>query len=75
MFAGRIQRDREEKKLSPVRLVKKRGKSTFENYVPSDKTDLLEMYEKNNIFNINRKKYNPIVEDARSKDYLRKPLY
>lgn len=53
---------REKKTLQPLATTKRRGKSVFESYTPDDKTDLLVRYEKNNIFNINRKKYNVIAK-------------
>lgn len=56
-------------------MTKRRGKSTFEHYHADDKTDLLVRYEKNNIFNINRKKYNSIAKEAQSKEKIRRPLY
>mgnify|MGYP001251363264 CR=1 FL=1 len=56
-------------------MTKRRGKSTFETYKPDDKTDLLVRYEKNNIYNINRKKFNSLAKEATTKQQLRKPLY
>lgn len=66
IFAEHNKTNREEDHLSP-QVIKRRGKSTFESYVPQDKTDLLIRYERNNIFNINRKKYNSIAKEAHSK--------
>lgn len=59
----------------PDMIKRRRGKSAFESYAPDDKTELLVRYEKNNIFNINRKKYNSIAKEATTKQQIRKPLY
>lgn len=56
-------------------LSKRRGKSTFESYTPDDKTDLLVRYEKNNLYNVNRQKFNSLAKEAVTKQQLRKPLY
>jgi len=39
----------------------------YQPYVPQDKTDLLMRYEKNNIYRINRKKYDVIGKEVKSK--------
>lgn len=44
-------------------------------YVAQDKTKLLALYEKNNIYKINQKKYDVISKEARSIDKIKKPLY
>ena len=75
VFEGFELSEKEESELSPVKTSKRRGNSTFEHYVPDDKTDLLVRYEKNNIFNINRKKYTSIAKEVHSKDKIRRPLY
>ena len=55
-------------------LTKRRGKSAFESYTPDDKTNLLIRYEKNNIYQINRKKFNSIAKEAHTKQTVRKPV-
>ena len=70
-----VSSDREKRTLHPPALAKRRGKSTFESYAPDDKTELLVRYEKNNIFNINRKKYNSLAKEASSQQQVRRPLY
>ena len=55
--------DFKEEEIVPLpRVIKRRGKSTVETFVPDDKTDLLVRYQKNNIYQINRKKYNEIAK-------------
>ena len=70
-----VSSDREKRTLHPPALAKRRGKSTFESYAPDDKTELLVRYEKNNIFNINRKKFNSLAKEASSQQQVRRPLY
>lgn len=69
-----IQEMPEEVKLPPATTTKRRGKSAFESYQPDDKSDLLQRFEKNNIYHINRKKYNSIGKQAKNSQKIRKPL-
>ena len=66
---------KQQPQLLPIRTRKNRGYSNIEAYVAQDKTELLVRYEKNNIYHINKKKYNAMAQEANSKDTIRKPLY
>ena len=44
ILAQEYRSDRLNHELSPLHPIKRRGKSTFDKYVPQDKTDLLVRY-------------------------------